>query len=244
MSESTVRDEGNGHDGHRHLAVVPAPPPRAPWDRARWLVVGLAVAAAAAFAGSFFLPWWSFVLYAPQYPGGLRLVISLTGMGGDVKEIDTLNHYIGMAHLEQAAPTERQLAGYAVAAVAVVVVALSLVAGKKLNRLVALPALAFPLGFLADSFYWLYTFGHRLDPRAPIRLGVFTPQLFGNGQIGQFETYAEPSLGFWVATIGVAAMVAAALVRARVCDHCGHADACGVACPRLMVLPARRENVC
>src|SRR5215468_1356757 len=113
MSDITVHEAGKIEgDGHRHLAMIPAARP--PWDRARWLVVGLASATVAAFAGSFFLPWWSFVLYAPQYPSGLKLVISLTGMGGDVAEIDTLNHYIGMAHLADAAPTERQLAGYGV----------------------------------------------------------------------------------------------------------------------------------
>jgi hypothetical protein len=203
-------------------------------------VVGLAGLTVAAFAISFFLPWWSFVLYAPQYPGGLRLVISLTGMGGDVKEIDTLNHYIGMSHLEHAAPTERQLAGYGVAAVAIVVLVVSLAAGKKLNKLIAIPAIAFPLGFLADSFYWLYSFGHKLDPKAPIHLGSFTPQMFGNGQIGQFETYAEPSVGFWVAAFGVAAMIAAAVIRSRICDNCGHAATCSATCPRLLVLPEKK----
>ena len=240
MSDLTGGAEGKTGDGHKHLAVVPAAPP--PWDRARWAVVGLAAATVAAFAGSFFLPWWSFVLYAPQYPHGLKLVISLTGMGGDVAEIDVLNHYIGMAHLANAAPTERQLAGYAVAAVALVMMALALGAGRKLNRLVAIPAIAFPVGFIADSFYWLYTFGHRLDPKAPIRLGSFTPQMFGNGQIGQFETYAEPSIGFWLATAGVVAIIAAAVIRTRICDNCHHAAKCSAACPRLMVLPERKER--
>lgn len=239
MSARAIRVGGALGDGHKHLAVVPTRPP---WDRARWVVVGLAASTVAAFAGSFFLPWWSFVLYAPQYPNGLELVISLTGMGGDVAEIDTLNHYIGMAHLANAAPTERQLAGYGVAAVALVALALALAAGRKLNKIIAIPALAFPIGFLADSFYWLYSFGHNLDPKAPIRLGSFTPQMFGNGQIGQFETYAEPALGFWIATAGVAAMIAATLIRKRICDNCGHAAQCGAACPRLLVLPEKEKE--
>ena len=239
MKDRSVRSPG---DGHKHLAMAPASPTKAPWDRARWLVVALAAVASLAFVGSFFLPWWSFVLYAPQYPKGLSLVISLTGMSGDVQEIDTLNHYIGMAHLADAAPTERQLAGYGVAAIAVIGVVIALAAGKRLNKMVAIPALAFPILFIADSFYWLYRFGHQLDPKAPIRLGAFTPQMFGNGQIGQFETYAEPAMGFWIATLGVVAMVAAAFVRSRVCAGCDHGNACGVACPRLLVLPERRKG--
>ena len=78
-----------------HLAVVQRPAssgsPRL-WDR--WAVLVCAVVAVVLFGASFFLPWWRFWLYAPQYPKGLGLTISLTGMGGDVHEIDLLNHYI------------------------------------------------------------------------------------------------------------------------------------------------------
>jgi hypothetical protein len=229
---------------HVHLPVVQlegAPPGarRAPWDRARWLVPGFGLAAVAAIVVAFFQPWWRFTLYAPQYPKGLQLVISLTGMGGDVHEVDILNHYIGMHRLADAAPTERQLAGFGVAAVCVVIMTLLMMAGKRLNRIVAIPAISFPLIFLADSFYWLYSFGHDLDPRAPLRIAAFTPQMFGNGQIGQFETFATPALGFWIAIAGVAFAVAGTLVRSRVCANCEHADRCSAICPRAMILPPR-----
>jgi len=224
-------------DGHVHLGVATEKPA---WDWARWLVVALGLGGAALFVLAFFHTWWGFWLYAPQYPGGLRLNIGLTGMSGDVKEIDLLNHYIGMSHLEDAAPVERRIAGYGVAAIAVVSVGLLVASGRRLNKLVAIPAFAFPTIFLADSFYWLYSFGHRLNPRAPLKIGTFTPQLFGNGKIGQFETFATPSLGFWLAIAGVACIVAAALVRSRVCAHCSRAGTCAVACPRMMV-PERKE---
>src|SRR5437764_12534676 len=112
------------------------------------------------FVGAFFQSWWSVGLYAPQYPGGLRLDIALTGMSGDVKEIDLLNHYIGMKHLEQAAPLERYLAGYGVAGISVITMGLLVSSGRKINWLVAIPAIAFPLIFLGDSFYWLFSYGH------------------------------------------------------------------------------------
>jgi len=121
--------------------------------------------------------------------------------------------------------------------VSVVILAALIMAGKKLNRLVAIPAISFPLIFLADSFYWLYSFGHQLNPKAPLRIAGFTPQLFGNGKIGQFETFATPALGFWIAVAAVALAVAATVVRSRVCAHCKRADGCGAICPRAMVLP-------
>lgn len=236
----------HGGDGHVHLRVVDRSPPegaaRRPWDWARWLVVALGGMSVASFVGSFLLPWWRFWLYAPQYPKGLMLVISLTGMGGDVHEIDLLNHYIGMKHLADAAPNERMLAGYGVAAIGVLTLAGMALAGKKLNKWVAIPAVAFPVVFLADSFYWLYSFGHDLDPKAPLRIGAFTPELFGNGQIGQFATFAQPAAGFWVALAGVALAVAANVVRSRVCTHCAHASECSLVCPRAMGLPDKARS--
>jgi hypothetical protein len=219
-----------------HLPVVQAKPA---WDWARWLVVGLGLGGAALFVLAFFQSWWRFWLYAPQYPGGLRLEIALTGMGGDVHEIDLLNHYIGMHHLETAAPMERHLAIYGVAAIATLSMALVLATGKKWNKLVALPAIAFPIVFLADSVGWLYSFGHHLDPRAPLKIGAFTPEMFGNGKIGQFETYAQPALGFWIALAGVVCLVAAAVIRSRVCAHCARAGSCGTTCARFLVLPEK-----
>lgn len=234
-------------DKHVHLHVIGASAPRGdnqkqPWDWARWLVIGAGVLAAICFAVSFFLPWWRFWLYAPQYPSGLSLVISLTGMGGDVAEIDLLNHYIGMKHLATAAPTERQLGGYGVAAIAVVTAAAMAISGRKLNKFLAIPALSFPTIFLLDSFYWLYSFGHQLDPHAPLHISAFTPEMFGNGQIGQFETFAKPDVGFWVALCGVVFALVSTFLRSRVCDNCVDGKECGAVCPRAMVLPDRKHR--
>lgn len=223
---------------HRHLAVLA--PSSSHEETAgqrvmRIAVVVLALLSVVLFSSSYKLSWWRFWLYAPQYPKGLGLTISLTGMGGDVHEIDLLNHYIGMKHLEDAAALERRLAIWGVIAIAVVTFALLVLAGKKLNKLVAIPALMFPVVFLADSLYWLYSFGHQLDPKAPLHIAPFTPQLFGNGQIGQFETFARPELGFWVALGGVACVVTATILRARVCRGCADAKSCKGVCPRAMI---------
>jgi len=235
-------------DGHVHLDVVqgststPATTGvKRPWDWARWPVLGLGVAAIGLFVASFFLPWWQFWLYAPQYPHGLRLVISLTGMGGDVSEIDLLNHYIGMKHLAGAAPTERHLAGFGVAAISVLTLVLLAFSGRKVGKLAFIPAVAFPIIFLLDSFYWLYTFGHQLDPRAPLHIGAFTPQMFGNGQIGQFETFARPGIGFWLAVAGAGCAVIATFFRTRVCANCADRGRCTAICPRLMVGHERKH---
>ncbi len=234
-----------GGDGHVHLHVAKqdtAAPRRAASALSRLAVLACALAAAALIAASFFEPWWRFWLYAPQYPGGLKLVISLTGVSGDVSEINILNHYIGMKSLADAAQTERRLASYGVAAIAALVVVGSVAAGRKLNKLIAVPAALFPIVFVADSSYWLYKFGHELDPRAPLKIGVFTPQLFGNGQIGQFGTFATPALGFWLAVAGFAAVGLGVLLRRKVCASCSRAETCSATCPRLLVLPEGKRS--
>ncbi len=230
-------------DQRKHLAVIPERSfeSSASWHRGlRWLVVALALAAIGLYIASFFQTWWSFTLYAPQYPHGLRLTISLTGMGGDVREIDMLNHYIGMGHLADAAKHERQLAGWGVGLVAVMVLAVALLASKKAGKALIIPGLAFPLVFLGDAFYWLYTFGHHLDPHAPLHIPAFTPELFGNGDIGQFMTFATPATGFWMAVAGLGALAVATFVRRRVCSDCPQRGECGAVCPSALIGPPRK----
>jgi hypothetical protein len=177
------------------------------------LPAALTLGAGALILISHSLPWWSFKLYAPQYPQGLGLEVLLSGVRGDVREIDMLNHYIGMSSLAHAAPLERQYSSLAVALVGLLTVGLSF-GGRRARVAAVLVAAGFPLGFVADCFYWLYRFGHGLDPRAPLDLAPFTPELFGNGQIGQFMTFARPELGFWCA-VGAAALALLVLVLRR-----------------------------
>jgi hypothetical protein len=237
MDLDVTTEGAQAPDGHVRLRLASQPVAlKARWEWARCTAMALGTLSAALFVGSFFLPWWKFWLYAPQYPNGLKLVISLTGMGGDVHEIDLLNHYIGMKHLADAAPTERKLAGFGVALIAVLTLALVAFIGKKLSWIIALVAASFPLVFVADSFYWLYAFGHDLDRKAPLHIAPFTPQMFGNGQIGQFETFAEPAIGFWVAVAGVACAIAAAALRSRFCASCTRARTCTIVCPHAMIL--------
>lgn len=198
--------------------------------RQRWLVLGLAVVGAALFAGSYLLPWWNFDLVAPQYPKGLKLVISLTGVTGDVDEINIINHYIGMSHLDEAASLERAWGGWLVGGLCVAAISAILFVGRKLNALPALLAIGFPIGFIADTMYWLYTFGHVLDAHAPVHIAPFTPTLFGSGKVGQFATTAWPSWGFWLATLGVVLLAVASFQRKKVCDTCPAREACEAAC--------------
>jgi hypothetical protein len=150
---------------------------------------------------SIFLPWWKMTLEAPQYPRGLRVSAYVNRLTGDVREIDGLNHYIGMRPLEEAARLERSLS----VAVVIVLVLLMEAASHVHSRfaaLLTLPAVIFPAFFLADLYFWLHRFGQGLDPAAPLSdaIAPFTPPLLGVGTIGQFRTIAGAGPGLLLAT--------------------------------------------
>ncbi|HMQ14607.1 MAG TPA: nitrous oxide reductase family maturation protein NosD [Phycisphaerae bacterium] len=190
--------------------------PRVPADdlrsrRARYLLPTLLLLAAGALLiGSFFLPYWRMTLHAPQYPKGLHVRAYLSHLEGDVREIDGLNHYIGMRPLQEAAQLERTTSCMLIG-----VLALLLVAGVFIHNrwagVLALPALLFPLGFLADLQFWLAHFGTNLDPRAALSSSVkpFVPPVLGTGVIGQFRTVASVGPGFWLATAASVVLIAA-----------------------------------
>ena len=89
------------------------------WPRA---LLGLAAACVLVI---YFLPLWNLTMFAPQYPNGLRLDIydhTLVGgnNGQDVKEINLLNHYIGMHDLSVEDFTEFKWMPFALGGIALI----------------------------------------------------------------------------------------------------------------------------
>lgn len=161
---------------------------------------------------SIFFPYWHMELDAPQYPDGLFLTAYVNHLTGDVREIDGLNHYIGMRPLGEAAAFERAAAVWMIIAMFLLVEGAAVI-HSRWAVLLALPAVTFPLGFIADLHYWMRTFGLNLDPDAPLSSSVkpFVPTVIGEGGIGQFKTYAEFGAGYWMAA-AAAVLVAVGLV--------------------------------
>ncbi len=149
---------------------------------------------------SIFLPYWELTLHAPQYPKGLTVRAYLNNLEGDVREIDGLNHYIGMRPLGEAATFEKSISVIGVVVLALLILAAVFV-HNRWAALLALPALLFPLIFLADLQFWLANFGKNLDPAAPLSSSVkpFVPKVLGVGIIAQFKTEASPAAGLWLA---------------------------------------------
>ncbi|MBI1952643.1 MAG: nitrous oxide reductase family maturation protein NosD [Candidatus Omnitrophica bacterium] len=195
---------------------------RARGTRSSWAARLLLVGGAVCLLASPALPYWAMQVRAPQYPKGLHLRIYPHRLSGDVREIDGLNHYIGMRPLVQGATTERRLA---IPALMLISLGLLLAAALPRRWAVAftLPAILFPLLFVGDLYWWLRDFGLNLDPHAPLNRAIkpFVPTLLGPGRVGQFASVAWFAGGFYLSVAAAAAAALAALLRFRRAPRAG-----------------------
>lgn len=161
-----------------------------------------------------FLPLWNLTMFAPQYGHGLRLdIFSHTLVGGnggqDIKEINLLNHYIGMHSLSVEDFTEFKWMPFAFGALALIFLrAIVLGTVKELTDSVAL-FLYFGAFSLWSFGYKLYRYGHDLAPGAPVTVAPFSPPMFGYQKIANFEVYSYPRAGTYLLAVVVAALGAA-----------------------------------
>ncbi len=158
------------------------------------------------------LPLWRMTLEAPQYPQGLHLRAYGDRIEGDLREINIINHYIGMGKLEPVPAPEMELFGLGMAALLILVVLAPL--HRRLHYLAIAATAAMPLVILADLQLWLHRFGRDLDPTAPLRQKPFTPLALGVSKIGNFTTTGSLGWGF-LCLLGAAAVLALGLYLAR-----------------------------
>lgn len=152
------------------------------------------------FVAIVFLPLWRITLVAPQYEEGLRVSIYsyklVGGNGGqDLDEINKLNHYIGMRALQQSDFVEMKWMPFALGLFALI--ALRTAAHGRMSQVIDLFALFTYFGLFSMGlfYYRLFTYGHTLDPTAPMTIEPFTPMLVGKNQIANFVQYSFPLVG-------------------------------------------------
>ncbi len=162
----------------------------------------LIVAAALMVVPTFFFPLWQMSLYSNQFPDGLELnIYSYKLQGGqsalrdDLREINSLNHYIGMRPLQEDDFTEFKWIPFVLGGA--ILLALRAAVLGKMSKLVDLFVLFTYFGlFSLWSFYHkLYLYGHNLDPIAAIKVPPFTPPIFGHKTMANFEVYNYPDVG-------------------------------------------------
>ena len=152
-------------------------------------------------------------MFAPQYPDGLRLdIYSHTLVGGnggqDIKEINLLNHYIGMHDLADEDFTEFKWMPFVLGALALLFLRAA-VLGTVKELLDATVLFVYFGAFSLWSFgYKLYRYGHDLSPTAAVKVPPFTPPMFGYQKIANFEVYSVPASGTYV-MVGVVVLLLA-----------------------------------
>ena len=162
----------------------------------------------------YLFPLYDMTMFAPQYPDGLRLHIysyKLEGGNGgqDTKEINLLNHYIGMKDLETADFTEFQWIPFVAGGLCLLFLRAAVIG--RVSHLLDVFVLylyfgAFSLWSFAYKMYW---YGHHLSTTASVKVDPFTPPLFGYKKLANFEVYSYPALGSY-ALAGVALLLAVA----------------------------------
>lgn len=151
---------------------------------------------------------WTIHFLAPQYPRGLELhVYSYSIEGGnegvDLSEINTLNHYVGMRALDPAEFADLDFLPFAIGAL--VLLALRVAVVGDVRALVDLAVLTGYLGVfgIGRFVYMLYTYGHNLDPKAPIHMEGFMPPVWGTREIANFTVASFPGGGtFLISAFG------------------------------------------
>ncbi len=182
----------------------------------------LALLAALALIGAFVFPLWELTMYSNQFPDGLDLYIYSYKLDGghppgrdDLKEINTLNHYIGMRPLLESDFAEFGWMPLVLGAF-VILTLRTVVIGKMANLVDNFVMfLYFGLFSLWSFYHRLFTYGHNLDyTEAPVRVPPFMPPMFGSKQLANFTVYSYPGAAAWF-LVAFAVLLAAAIWLAR-----------------------------
>jgi len=155
----------------------------------------LLLAAALAMVPSILLPTWTIRLHAPQYPDGLEMQIYPTTVRGDVREINILNHYIGMHQIDAAEFPEFRFIPFFILRFVGFALLTVLIARMPIAALGWMDFVLFGVVMLYTFQHWLYEYGHNLASDAPLKIAPFTPAFIGTTKVGQFAVSSWPAAG-------------------------------------------------
>jgi len=180
----------------------------------------LIIAAALLLVAVYILPLWNLTMFAPQYPDGLRLDIysyKLEGgnHGQDIKEINILNHYIGMRDLVAEDFTEFKWLPFIVGALGLLYLRAAVMGtvGALVDVLVL--NIYFSAFALWSFGYRMYVYGHTLAPAAAVKVPPFMPPMFGAKQLANFEVYSYPQAASYAMGLSSLLLVVALIVAWR-----------------------------
>ena len=153
---------------------------------------------------SYFLPIWYISLDAPQYPEGMGMQIFINDIRGekehDLKNINELNHYIGMNKIIPDSINELKYMPFIIGAL-ILLGFLAGISGKKLMLYIwMIVYFLISVVGLYDFWQWEYDYGHHLNPDAALKIpGMsYQPPLIGSKQIMNFYATSMPDISGWI----------------------------------------------
>lgn len=166
-----------------------------------------------AMATVLFLPIWKISLIAPQYPEGLTMKIWASKLTGSVDIINGLNHYIGMKTLHEEDFIEFKILPFLIIGYALLGLLVLLLNRKIYLRMYAVLFVIIAVASLTDFYIWEYTYGHSLDPTAPIQVPgmAYQPPLIGYKQLLNFNAFSFPDVGGFIFAICGVLIIGAAI---------------------------------
>ena len=141
------------------------------------------------------LPLWRITLIAPQYREGLVMQIFVDDLRGDLRSINILNHYIGMKEIRPESFPEFGYLPWMISLFGGIALLAALVGRRWLAFLGWLGFAAFGATMMFHFANWLTDYGSDLDPKAALKIGAFSPPLFGTNTLGNFTAHSYPSVG-------------------------------------------------
>jgi copper chaperone NosL len=159
------------------------------------------LAAAISLPLMFAFPLWKITLEAPQYPKGLGMYIWINKITGSeentLKNINIMNHYIGMKPIEPESIPELQFMQYIILALSGLALLFVFLNKWQLNLVWTILLTAAAILALYDFYLWEYDYGHNLDSSAAIKIEgmAYQPPLIGSKQILNFTAISLPRMG-------------------------------------------------
>ncbi|MCG8475930.1 MAG: hypothetical protein MI784_10700 [Cytophagales bacterium] len=149
----------------------------------------------------FVFPLWKITLEAPQYPRGISLYIWISKIAGEnqntLKNINILNHYIGMKPIVPESIPEFKYLPYVIVGIMLIGIGCMFSKWRHIFLVFAALIIVFCIFGFVDFYLWEYNYGHNLDPHAPIKVPgmAYQPPLIGSKYLLNFKAISLPHVG-------------------------------------------------
>jgi hypothetical protein len=143
---------------------------------------------------------------------GLNIHINTLSDGNnpnDVKNIDLLNHYIGMQHL----PThmmEFKIFPIVILVMSILGFLLGFIGKRSLYLTWVVVMALLGIAGIYDFYQWLYEYGHNLNPNAILKFldkngnpMAYQPPVIGTKKLLNFTVHSYPALGAYMMTLSM-----------------------------------------